>query len=64
MPFQSTPARGGRRAGPLSSQRFNPCFNPRPRAAGDTLAADIWDRMQCFNPRPRAAGDRPSRVIS
>ena len=32
-------------------------FNPRPRAAGDVLAACVYARPDSFNPRPRAAGD-------
>ena len=38
------------------------CFNPRPRAGGDTSALPRRVRPTRFNPRPRAGGD-PSCVL-
>ena len=56
--FQSTPARGGRRA----SYRLQPlrkCFNPRPHAAGDTPANDPapWGHVS-IHARTRRATSR------
>ena len=56
MPFQSTPARGGRRSCtrvPITVLRFN----PRPRVAGDRTTTPALQTSACFNPRPRVAGD-------
>jgi len=33
------------------------CFNPRPRAGGDSPPGTRCHRRDCFNPRPRAGGD-------
>ena len=56
--FQSTPPRGGRRplpSSPTTSRRR--CFNPRPRAGGDSWAGGAGRTPTCLNPRPRAGGD-------
>ena len=54
--FQSTPPRGGRR--PDRGRGGSPgCFNPRPRAGGDTTTPTCQMAQSCFNPRPRAGGD-------
>ena len=64
------PARGATPIG-VSHDAVERCFNPRPRAGGDSCSSS---RMgcpdQCFNPRPRggrptrAAGDRASAMVS
>ena len=56
MKFQSTPPRGGRRryGVPLCP---GGCFNPRPRAGGDTGSRPSKSASSGFNPRPRAGGD-------
>ena len=55
--FQSTPPRGGRRHPCAAVAHPASCFNPRPRAGGDSRGH--WRRLypSCFNPRPRAGGD-------
>ncbi len=44
----------------MCQSRFCPlfyCFNPRPRAGGDSRARSAFQNSCCFNPRPRAGGD-------
>ena len=55
--FQSTPPRGGRLLA-LPGAAGTYCFNPRPRAGGDsTRSSDFAAARPSFNPRPRAGGD-------
>ena len=57
--FQSTPPRGGRRGrGAASGQAPQVCFNPRPRAGGDSKPLPLAPCGRRFNPRPRAGGDK------
>ncbi len=55
--FQSTPPRGGRPGEIVDSVPCSFCFNPRPRAGGDSNSAGVRSISRCFNPRPRAGGD-------
>ena len=57
--FQSTPAWGGRRVSFPSLAFTVPCFNPRPRGAGDAPQVRALSTDGGFNPRPRGAGDVP-----
>jgi len=55
--FQSTPPRGGRRSGTRRSSRRR-CFNPRPRAGGDTRRHRSR-RSAMFQSTPPRGGRRP-----
>ncbi len=62
--FQSTPAHSGRRRADGDSGCAVPCFNPRPRTAGDFEGGAAWLIPKCFNPRPRTAGDVHTSVAA
>ena len=40
------------------------CFNPRPRAGGDTVSSRFFWCSASFNPRPRAGGDYWPTAVS
>ena len=52
--FQSTPARGGRRMRPGRTWDRRPCFNPRPREAGDVLLQRLLGELQSVSIHARA----------
>ena len=51
------PVRGATPRYPRDGQAPSLCFNPRPRAGGDTRAPVRHAEPTSFNPRPRAGGD-------
>ena len=56
--FQSTPPRGGRLEAEIKRLLAESgCFNPRPRAGGDSGLLSAGPASLSFNPRPRAGGD-------
>ena len=56
--FQSTPPCGGRPKAAVIIKVSGFCFNPRPRAGGDSGGNGTHFGYAGFNPRPRAGGDK------
>ena len=61
--FQFAPAHGGRRATRGGRCAASPCFNSRPRMAGDIISRRLAQALICgFNSRPRMAGDHITKA--